>query len=287
MVGDLGSPAGRVVKHVTEASAALLDDLPAWVRLVRAPNPGPMTLDGTNSWVLRAPGAQACVLIDPGPLDEGHLAALAEEAPIAALLITHGHPDHREGVPRLVELLGGAVPVLAADAGRVPETDFERHGLRVTPLATPGHTADSLCFLVEVDGQRVIFTGDTILGRGTTVVAYPDGDLGQYLDSLELLAGLGELPTLPGHGPALADCSASARFYLNHRLARLEQVRAARTAGASTAGEVVATVYADVDKVLWPFAELSVHAQLAYLDAGRRESGRRESGDPPARLDPP
>jgi glyoxylase-like metal-dependent hydrolase (beta-lactamase superfamily II) len=283
MVGDPESPAGRVVKHVTEASAALLEELPTWVRLVRAHNPGPMTLDGTNSWVLRAPGAQACVLIDPGPLEEEHLTALAGEAPIAALLITHGHPDHREGVPRLVELLGGAVPVLSGDSsGHLPETSFEEHGLRVTPLATAGHTADSISFLVEVDGQRVVFTGDTILGRGTTVVAYPDGDLGQYLDSLELLIGLGELPTLPGHGPALADCSASARFYLNHRLARLEQVRAARTAGASSAAEVVARVYADVDKVLWPAAELSVHAQLAYLDGARRESG-----DPPARLDPP
>ena len=282
MVGDSDSPAGRAVKHVTEASAALLEELPTWVRLVRAPNPGPMTLDGTNSWVLRAPGAQACVLIDPGPLDEGHLTALAAEAPIAALLVTHGHPDHREGVPRILELLGGAVPVLAADDGRLPETDFERHGLRVTALATPGHTADSICFLVEADGQQAVFTGDTILGRGTTVVAYPDGDLGQYLDSLELLTGLGQLPTLPGHGPALADCSAAARFYLDHRLARLEQVRAARSAGASTAGEVVAHVYADVDKSLWWAAELSVHAQLAYL-----EGGQRESGDPPARLDPP
>jgi glyoxylase-like metal-dependent hydrolase (beta-lactamase superfamily II) len=283
MVGDSESPAGRAVKHVTEASAALLEELPAWLRLVRAPNPGPMTLDGTNSWVLRVPGAEACVLIDPGPLDQGHLTALAGEAPIAALLITHGHPDHREGVPRLVELLGAPVPVLAADAdGRLPVTDFEQHGLRVTPLATPGHTADSICFLVEVDGEQVVFTGDTILGRGTTVVAYPDGDLGRYLDSLELLSGLGEIPTLPGHGPALADCSTSARFYLNHRLARLEQVRAARTAGASTAAEVVAKVYADVDQSLWWAAELSVHAQLAYLDGADRESG-----DPPARLDPP
>src|SRR3954463_15901054 len=105
-----------MVGHVTDAPAALLDELPAWLKLVRAPNPGPMTLDGTNTWVLRAPGAPACVVVDPGPAQESHLAAVATEAPIAALLITHGHPDHDEGVPRLVELLGGAVPVLRIGA---------------------------------------------------------------------------------------------------------------------------------------------------------------------------
>nr|WP_308784489.1 MBL fold metallo-hydrolase [Phytohabitans houttuyneae] len=141
--------------------------------------------------------------------------------------------------------------------------------------ADPGHTGDSICFLVEVSGERVIFTGDTILGRGTTIVAWPDGDLGEYLASLEVLAGYDAVPALPGHGPALADCGAAARFYLAHRRARLDQVRQAISEGARSAQEVVAKVYADVDPSLWPAAEWSVRAQLAYL---RRDGGESTSG---------
>src|SRR3954451_6705135 len=87
---------------------AVLDGLPGWVTLVRAPNPGPMTLDGTNTWVLRAPGGGA-IVVDPGPLDEGHLRAVAGLGPVAAILLTHGHEDHTEGVPRLAELTGAPV----------------------------------------------------------------------------------------------------------------------------------------------------------------------------------
>ena len=254
--------------HVTAPAAALADQLPSWATLVRAPNPGPMTLDGTNTWVLRGPGAEGCVVIDPGPLDERHLSAVAAYGPVAAILLTHGHPDHVEGLDRFVALSGAAVA----------DVDGRYAGLDVTILPTPGHTADSVCFVVTGGGQRVIFTGDTILGRGTTVVAYPDGDLGDYLDSLELLSTYDDVPALPGHGPALADCAAAARFYLAHRHARLDQVRQAVTGGATTAAEVVARVYADVDRSLWPAAEWSVRAQLAYLrgesdpGAGRLEA---------------
>jgi glyoxylase-like metal-dependent hydrolase (beta-lactamase superfamily II) len=277
-----------MVAHVSDPSAKVLDNLPAWVTLVRAPNPGMMTLDGTNTWVLRAPGADRCVVIDPGPLIEEHLRELAGHAPIGSVLLTHRHADHTEGVPRLAELLGG-VDVLAADPahsrpGPALSGDqvIDRFGLGIQALASPGHTSDSVCFVVEAAGQRVVFTGDTILGRGTTVVAHPDGDLADYLASLHRLAGLTGVPALPGHGPALTDCAVAADFYLSHRLARLAQVRQARAAGAATAPEVVAAAYADVDRSLWWAAEMSVRAQLAFLD---RED--RESGDPPARLDPP
>ncbi|HEX7744197.1 MAG TPA: MBL fold metallo-hydrolase [Micromonosporaceae bacterium] len=274
--------------HVTAPVAALADALPSWATLVRAPNPGPMTLDGTNTWVLRAPGADAGVVIDPGPLDAAHLAKIAERAPIGLILITHGHPDHVDGARRLSDMLGGA-HVLAANAahcvGAEPldhSESFDRFGFEVSALETPGHTADSVCFLVESGGEEAIFTGDTILGRGTTVVAYPDGNLGRYLDSLELLSAYEEVPALPGHGPALADCAAAARFYLAHRRARLAQVRQAMAAGAVTPADVVATVYADVDRSLWPAAEWSVRAQLAYL-----EGEQRESAPGPGRLDSP
>jgi glyoxylase-like metal-dependent hydrolase (beta-lactamase superfamily II) len=231
---------------------------------------------------------------------------------VGSILITHRHPDHVAGAARLAELLGG-VDVLAADPAHsepgpplAGDSDIDRFGLTIHVLATPGHSSDSVCFLVEAEGQRAIFTGDTILGRGTTVVAHPDGDLGDYLDSLRRLEQFRGVPVLPGHGPALTDCGAAAQFYLEHRLARLDQVRAARAAGAQTAPEVVAVVYADVDRSLWWAAEMSVRAQLAFLDAtssdvaglrdrpdskdrdgGDRESADRESEGTPARLDPP
>ena len=276
--------------HVTEPAAALADRLPDWVTLMRAPNPGPMTLDGTNTWILRATGAPSATVIDPGPLDEAHLAGLVAAGPVGAILITHGHPDHVEGAHRLATLAGGA-PVLAADpAYRVaaeqwpPGDRLDGYGVRITALETPGHTADSVCFLAEVAGERVIFTGDTILGRGTTVVAHPDGDLGAYLASLATLTAYAGVPTLPGHGPALADCAAAARFYLAHRQARLAQVRQVVAEGVTSAPEVVARVYADVDRSLWGAAEWSVRAQLAYLY--QRDQQPRESRPGAGRLEP-
>lgn len=259
--------------HVTTPAGAVLDALPGWVRLVRAPNPGAMTLDGTNTWILRPPGHSAAVLIDPGPEHDGHLAALAAEGPYQAVLLTHGHQDHTEGVPRLLERTG-AVPVRGA--ATIPGVDQPLAGgdeltvgaLTVRVLAAPGHTADSVCYLAECDGDRVVFTGDTVLGRGTTVVAWPDGDLGAYLASLERLAELGDLPVLPGHGPALAGCTTAARFYLAHRRARLEQVRAAVATGARTPAQVVDAVYGDLPADLRPAAEWSARAQLAFLSAG-------------------
>ncbi|GIJ28239.1 MBL fold metallo-hydrolase [Micromonospora qiuiae] len=271
---------------MTGAVTALAGELPEWVTLLRAPNPGPMTLDGTNTWLLRAAPGEPALVVDPGPADEAHLAAIAAQGPVGLVLITHGHPDHTEGSMRLRDLLGG-VRILAADPahtiGGEPLTEPGQHfggfGLEVRLLATPGHTADSVCFLAERDGQRVVLTGDTILGRGTTVVAHPDGHLGDYLSSLELLSTYRGIPALPGHGPALADCGAAADFYLAHRRARLDQVRAALDAGARTAAEVVAKVYADVDRSLWWAAEWSVRAQLEYLG--------RESGDDNVGLDRP
>jgi glyoxylase-like metal-dependent hydrolase (beta-lactamase superfamily II) len=229
-----------------------------------------MTLDGTNTWLLRAPGG-GCVVIDPGPLDEGHLRAVAEHAPIAAILLTHGHVDHTEGVPRLAELTGAPVHLPP-----VRET-LDVDGLHVESLPTPGHTGDSVCFVMRYAGQEIVLTGDTILGRGTTVVAWPDGDLGEYLTSLGRLAALDGRPALPGHGPALTDTGVAARYYHRHRVARLAQVRAALDAGAVEPAEVVARVYADVDPALWPAAEWSVRAQLAYLS--------RESHPPVRGLD--
>jgi glyoxylase-like metal-dependent hydrolase (beta-lactamase superfamily II) len=143
-------------------------------------------------------------------------------------------------------------------------------GCEIRVLATPGHTSDSLSFVLDGPGAagQVVLTGDTVLGRGTTVIAHPDGALGPYLASLRRLA---ELPdgtaVLPGHGPELPDAPAVAARYLEHRRERLDEVRAALDVlgPEATPREVVQRVYADVDRVLWPAAEASVRAQLAYL----------------------
>ncbi len=248
--------------HLTTPVNRPLDRLPDWATLVRADNPGPMTLDGTNSWILTAPGGRT-VLVDPGPLDEAHLARLAGYQP-SLVLVTHHHPDHVDGLPALIDLLGGVAVWDRLEERRVLD------GLDIQLLATPGHTGDSVSFRVELAGERVMLTGDTILGRGTTVVAYPDGDLGDYLASLRRLAAFDGIAVLPGHGPALEDCGAAARAYLEHREARLDQVREALAGGARTPRDVVERVYAEVDRALWPAAEMSVRAQLAYLESSAR-----------------
>jgi glyoxylase-like metal-dependent hydrolase (beta-lactamase superfamily II) len=264
--------------------AAEVVELPGWVTLLRAPNAGPMTLDGTNTWVLRAPGEEFAVVIDPGPLDEGHLARIAEHGPFLFILITHGHHDHVEGAARLSEILGGT-HVLAADpqhgvhAGPLGRDEqLGGGGLEIQVLDTPGHTGDSICLLVECGDERVVLTGDTILGRGTTVVAWPDGDLGAYLASLERLTAYEQVVMLPGHGPALTDCAAVARAYLAHRQERLTQVRAAIAAGAESAEAIVDAVYPDIAPDVRFAAVWSARAQLEYL--------RRESQPAPEQLDP-
>jgi glyoxylase-like metal-dependent hydrolase (beta-lactamase superfamily II) len=252
---------------------------PATARATRllAPNPGPMTLDGTNSWVLREPDSDRVVIVDPGPLHEGHLTALAAAGDVALIVLTHGHADHSEGAPRLRALTGapvtafdpaycrGAEPLAAGVRADRPQRSAVA-GLEWLTLLTAGHTSDSVCFLLEAD--RALLTGDTILGRGTTVVAHPDGRLADYLDSLRRLRDLArdDLTTLlPGHGPVLDHPLAVIESYLAHRKERLAQVEAAVSAGDHDAAAVVRRVYDDVDPVLWPFAELSVRAQLDYL----------------------
>jgi glyoxylase-like metal-dependent hydrolase (beta-lactamase superfamily II) len=254
-----------------EPESAEVDRLPGWVTLLRAPNPGPMTLDGTNTWILRAPGGGDATVIDPGPLDEGHLRRIAEHGPIGRILVTHGHHDHVEGAARLSELLRGT-PVRAGSPAHCvggepldPREPLDGNGLEIRVLDTPGHTSDSVSFLVECGDDRAMFTGDTILGRGTTVVARPDGDLGAYLRSLELLSAYPEVLMLPGHGPVRADTAERALFYLDHRRERLAQVTAAMAAGADTPAAVVDLVYPDLDPALRFAAEWSADAQLEYL----------------------
>jgi glyoxylase-like metal-dependent hydrolase (beta-lactamase superfamily II) len=256
-------PAYGVLRPVTATASVLL-----------AENPSAMTLEGTNTWVLHAPDSTDRVVIDPGPDDETHLRRVLACGPIAQVLLTHGHADHAAGARRFAELAGG-VPVRALDPalrlgseGLAGGDVVAAAGVEIRVMATPGHTADSLSFLVTDDGGSAVFTGDTVLGRGTTVVAHPDGRLADYLDSLHGLAELAPgTAVLPGHGPELPDASDVARAYLAHRKLRLEQVRSAlaELGPDATPRQVVETVYADVDRAVWWAAEMSVRAQLDYL----------------------
>jgi glyoxylase-like metal-dependent hydrolase (beta-lactamase superfamily II) len=254
---------------VTHPLYEALRPVTAYASVLLADNPSPMTLDGTNTWLLRAPGSESCLVVDPGPSDQRHLRAVAAAAgPVTEILLTHGHPDHAEGAAAFRELTGA--PVRALDpaqrlggAGLGEGDVVASAGVEVRVLATPGHTSDSLCFVID----DAVLTGDTVLGRGTTVVAHPDGRLADYLASLRRLEDLGTRTVLPGHGPELPDLAAVTRAYLAHREERLAQVRAALdTLGPDASPRaVVEVVYADVDPVLWPAAEWSVRAQLDYL----------------------
>lgn len=271
------------------------ENIGAFVQRRRANNPGPMTLDGTNSYVLAAPGATGIVVVDPGPLLEEHLAELAHAGQVELILITHHHGDHTDGSARLHELTGApvraALPEFCHGAPVLYDGELiQAGGLALEVLATPGHTSDSLCFAATVPqqsqepGATVILTGDTILGSGSTVICHPDGRLGDYLNSLAALrqrgeyrtvdglpSGFGPVAALPGHGPVLADIAGAARAYEEHRASRIAEVRnavellAGQGISEPTPAEVAKIVYGDVPENLQGAAQLSVAAQLVYL----------------------
>ncbi|MFD6353236.1 MBL fold metallo-hydrolase [Nocardia tengchongensis] len=259
-------PAYEQLRQVTPSAAVVLAD-----------NPSGMTLQGTNTWLLRAPGATEYVLVDPGPKDRKHTEALvrATGGEIVLTLITHEHADHTGGIDHLVKATGTPVRAKGSEFLRGSGTVLadseviEAAGLRITVLATPGHTGDSHSFVVDgPDGERVLLTGDTVLGSGTTVLESSDGALADYLDSLNRLVAVAPGRTLlPAHGPDHPDAEPVIRFYIAHREERLNQVRAAleKLGPKAKSLQIVAEVYADVDKRLWPAAHSSVKAQLAYL----------------------
>jgi glyoxylase-like metal-dependent hydrolase (beta-lactamase superfamily II) len=257
-VTTLEHPAYGELRPVTATASVLLCD-----------NPGIMTLDGTNTWVLRGPGSDEMVIVDPGPDDDAHIERIAALGKISLVLISHRHADHTDGIDKLVERTGAVVRSVGSGFLRglggplVDGEVIDAAGLRITVLATPGHTGDSVSFLLD----DAVLTADTVLGRGTTVIDNEDGSLGDYLESLRRLRGLGNRTVLPGHGPDLADLKAVTEMYLAHREERLNQVRdALRDIGEdATARQVVEHVYTDVDEKLWDAAEKSVEAQLDYL----------------------
>lgn len=231
------------------------------VRVVLAPNPGPITLDGTNTYII---GERAPVVLDPGPDEGGHLERVLDEAGSPSLvLLSHRHLDHSEGAERFAHMARAplaAYPTVA-DGARI-----DVDGASLVALFTPGHSSDHLSFLLE--SERALFTGDHVLGRGTTVIAYPDGDLSQYMASLEKARAAGAARLYPGHGDVVEDPDAVLEYYASHRRERERQVLDAIDHGDEEVGVMVARIYADVDATLHPAAALSVHAHLEKL---RRE----------------
>ncbi|MCR8670835.1 MBL fold metallo-hydrolase [Agrococcus sp. HG114] len=236
------------------------------IQRIVAPNPGPMTLDGTNTYVL---GGE--VVVDPGPADAQHVERLVALAP-RLILVTHKHTDHTEAARELARSTGAVLRGLDPDEchGGSPLTDGEWipvGDVELQILATPGHTHDSISIVVP---GRAVLTGDTILGRGTTVIMHPDGAIAPYLASLDKLEALGDLEVLPGHGDPLPSVAEVARRYRAHRLERLDQVRAALeslgvTAAEAKVGDVADLVYVDLDDRVRGAAEASTAAQLSYL----------------------
>lgn len=251
--------------------------------VVLCPNPGYAALEGTNSWVIRAPEDTHSIVIDPGPADEGHLNVLhTKAAEVGLVLLTHRHHDHADGAHRFRQLTGAAVRAFdkAYCFGSEAIVDGEIIAIDgVTPqvevVHTPGHTKDSVCFFIwsGVPGESTlegIVTGDTIAGRHTTMISETDGDLGDYLDTLSMLERRGtDVRLLPGHGPDGSDVTSFARWYIQRREQRLEQLREALAKFGTDAPlkTIIDEVYDNVDPVLRGAAEQSTRVALRYLAA--------------------
>ena len=254
-------------------------ELEPLVTRVLAPNPSPMTLDGTNTYVVGTPGSGQAVLVDPGPDDAAHLAVvetvLAErDARCVAVLVTHHHGDHAEAALPWGERFGAQVAAATADVagprGRLlePGERLSLAGTTIGVVPTPGHTADHLAFRLE---SGAVLVGDHVLGRGTSVVTHPEGDVVAYLESLRRVHDLGPSALYCGHGPALTeDPGAVLDYYLAHRTFREAQVMAALADGPLTVDELVAGIYAEVPREVWPAAAQSTRATLAKLGAEGR-----------------
>lgn len=241
------------------------------VHRVVAPNPGPYTGPGTNSWIVEA--GPVVVVIDPGPEDDNHLAALNARiagATVGVVLVTHSHPDH---LP-LAERLAAAHQASVLRYPELGDEEVVRVGtLNVTALHTPGHSGDHLCFWLASD--RALFTGDLILGRGSSMVTYPEGDVAAYLRSLERVAALRPRMLFPGHWEPVEDAMGKIEEYRAHRLEREAQVLAEVRRGGGTARELTRRVYGDLDDQLMVAAEMTLRAHLRKLvdDGAVRSAG--------------
>ncbi len=242
---------------------------PGIVRMV-APNPSHFTYHGTNTWLID--GADGLTVIDPGPEDAAHIAAIARAGPVARILLTHTHPDHLAGAPGLraatgAPIYGWAQPWAKGFTPDVPLADGACvAGLRA--VHTPGHASDHLCF--ALDGTGIVFTGDHVMSWSTSIVSPPDGDMAAYMASLRLLLSRQDTLYLCGHGPPLPSPASLVRGMLSHRAAREAAVLTTLARAPASTDALLATMYAGVDKALWPAARRSLLAHLLKLQNERR-----------------
>ena len=233
------------------------------IQTVVAPNPGAFTLDGTHSYVI-----DGRIVIDPGPAIPSHVDAIVARltAP-EAIFITHRHGDHAPAAETLRAITGAPVYAPSGcletiDVALTGDSSFEFGSIVLRAIPTPGHTAEHFCFLTP-DGD--LFTGDTVLGEGTTVIFPPDGDMNDYIATLEKLIALEPRVIYPGHGPARPDAVPLLRHYLDHRLGREAEVRLALSAGALTIPQLREGIYTALDPRLVRAAELQLLAHLERL----------------------
>ena len=224
---------------------------------MRAPNPSPLTLDGTNTSVVDG------WVVDPGPSDPGHLDAVlgAVNGSLRGIVLTHSHIDHSEGAEPLSSRVGGVPVVLPRDGEAVGP--FEA-------IATPGHAADHVCLLVD----RICFSGDTVLGAGSVFVGSDGGSMAAYMESLERLRALDLEVICPGHGPFVWDPRAKVEEYIAHRLERERKVLDALAAGARTRDDVLDRAWDDVDFEAVPMLRLAAAATLDAHLVKLRDEGR-------------
>lgn len=244
------------------------------VRSITAPNPGAFTLDGTRTWLLGA-----STVIDPGPAIESHVDAILAASPaITTILITHRHGDHAPGAVLLRDRCGARIlaprDVLSdADVGQRlaggEHLDVEGESLSV--IATPGHTGEHVCFLTE---DRQLFSGDTVLGYGTTAIFPPDGDMGDYIASLKKLRALEPRVIHPAHGPSREDAMSLIDEYIEHRLAREREVVGALNESPLTIPALRRRIYPELDPRLERAAEAQLLAHVLKLQKEARVNGR-------------
>lgn len=260
------------------------------VRIIRvlAPNPSPYTLDGTNTWVV---GDGPVIVIDPGPDDAAHLDEVAAAAGdrVAAVLVTHDHPDHAPGAAAFAER--AVAPLYAfrlAGAEHIGDGQQVRAGgITLIAVHTPGHTSDHMVF--HLRAEDALFTGDAVLGRGTSFIDPPDGDLAQYLRSLARMQELAPRTIYPGHGPVVLRAGEKLQEYLDHRAEREQQIVDAISRGPRTIGAMVAEIYDEYPPEVHELAARSVLAHLRKLSAegrvtheGRGDDARWEAVAPRA-----
>ncbi len=253
------------------------------VRRILAPNPGKMTGPGTNTYLV---GIDEVAVIDPGVDDASHLDAIVGCGGdrIRWILATHTHPDHSPGAAALKKRTGAEVLAYDSRDGLTVDTEMrdrdqiEATEFRLTAVHTPGHASNHLCFLLEQ--ERVLFSGDHIMQGSTVVIRPPDGDMAEYLASLERVRKLRLRAIAPGHGHLIEDPVAVIDEYISHRLEREAQVLSVLEAsnGGATIAEVVASVYPDLDEELLPMAGHTVHAHLRKLASEGRAAGDAVDG---------